>query len=182
VVVRDTVTLRDTVEVVKRVTRRVVVRDTPDVYKFAYNFWSSYWMAEYADEKRVLKGVDSLSVSVSLNENIKKLITEERAKTRLELTLRQFNIRIRDQATHSLNLSIDGLKDDDDLLIYTISISLLERVRFSREGVLFTRYAPLWEQGSFGYAGKTVAKDALLEALRTKGESFVNEYLGANPK
>ena len=144
-------------------------------------FTDYYFGSDFAEEKIVLSGIDSLDVSVYLNEDAKGVINFDRVKNKFELLLRRYNMRVSDRAYRTIAIAVEGLWDKNEtFFVYTVTVRLNDSVRFTRQGKLYGRDVALWEQSSFGYAGKTVVEKALYDVIEARGESFVNAYLAAN--
>ena len=61
-----------------------------------------------------------------------------------------------------------------------LQVSLVEPLSFYRNSKPHRRYVYLWEELSYGYAGKNVAKETFLRSIEEKAERVANLYLSAN--
>jgi hypothetical protein len=174
------------VQTVKEVVKEVEVpAKLTDSQRAAVVFWDRFRSAEFIKTPdEALYKLDSVSIRVSLNEAIKKVVSEGRVRNKFELILRKHGVKIDENSFVSLYVSIGGLwsKDPVEFLVYTPRIQLVESVVVSRTGDL--RYVPaaLWEKGSYGFAGSHVAEGAILESVESLGEEFANKYLAAQEK
>lgn len=128
--------------------------------------------------------LDAVQVGVSVDDAIKKLVSEERVRNKFELILRKDGIKIDQKAPVFLNLTVEGLwsKGTMAFLVYTPRIQLQEVVVVGRKGDMRQVVATLWERGSYGFAGRQVAEDAILKSVESLGEEFANKYLAAQQK
>src|SRR6266567_9152735 len=65
-------------------------------------------------------------------------------------------------------------------LTYTIRTSVSEVQTIPREDAVHRTIITSWENGAFGFAGRTVAPDAIAKAIEGEAEKFANAYLRAN--
>ena len=200
VTVRDTITLRDTIVVVDTmlVERKITLRDTtlvekevikrvevpaeiPTHYEEAWERQVAESTALIADEKTCFSGLGSMEVSVVMNEDAKDILSEQRAKDRFELTLRRYGVPLSNWSIPHLSLGIEALwNKQKTFAAFTISVSLTEPLIFYRDNKPHRRYVTPWEEYSYGYAGKDVARDAFLRYIEEKAERVANLYLSAN--
>ena len=140
--------------------------------------------APLADEKTCFLGLDSIEVVVSIDKDIEKTISTQRAKDKFELVLRKHGVPLSDSSYPYLLLSLDGFWTSEQwLLIYDISLSLRgEQVIFYRKDEPYRRYIALWEVRVFGIARRKVARERLLATIEEKAERVANLYLSANPQ
>lgn len=146
------------------------------------------WKAElYAeidnDDKICFKGIESLGVAVSLNDGALKVLSEQRARDKFELTLRSHGVPVSEVMTSGLNLvlSVEAIWDKKGLRsAINVTVAITEPLIFYRDEKPHRRVVVVWESGSYGYAGSTVAKETFLEAIEEKAEHVANLYLSAN--
>jgi hypothetical protein len=151
----------------------------------AIDFRDRFWNARFIETPDdALYRLDSVQVAVSLNDAVKKLVSEDRVKNKFELILRKHGVKIDDRATVILTLTIEGLwsKSPVVFLVYTPRIQLNQTVVVARNGDFRQAVATLWEKGSYGFAGSQVAEGAILESVESLGEEFANKYLAAQQK
>ena len=198
VVVRDTIVVVDTVLVEKEIVKRIAVVDTvlvekevekrievpadvPVGYEVAWKIWIAELSAEFADEKMCFSGLDSIRVSVGMNEDAEDILSEQRAKDKFELILRQSGVPLSESANPYLSLSIEALwNEEKTFAAFTIGVSLMEPLVFYRGNEPHRRYVPLWEDRTYGYAGRNVAREGFLGYIEEKAERVANLYLSAN--
>ena len=200
VTVRDTITLRDTIVVVDTmlVEKKIILRDTtlvekevikrvevpveiPAYYEKAWKRQVAESLALIADEKTCFSGLGSMEVSVVMNEDAKDILSEQRAKDKFELTLRRYGVPLSNWSIPHLSLGIEALwNKQKTFAAFTISVSLTEPLIFYRDNKPHRCYVTPWEEASYGYAGKDVARDAFLRYIEEKAERVANLYLSAN--
>jgi len=169
------------VEVIKEVE---VPAKLTDVQKAAIDFAADFLGAPAVkSQDEVFYKLESVAVTVLLNDAVKKVVSEDRVKNKFELILRQHSIRLEEKAPVWLSVAIEGLWDKDEIrLTYTPSMSLEETVTIGRKGDLRRVLASTWRKGSYGYAGKTVAEKAIMDSVEAMAESFANKFLATRDK
>ena len=198
VIVRDTIVVVDTMVVEKEIVKSVALVDTvlvekevekrvnvpaeiPERYLMAWKKYVAEVAAGFADEKMCFTGLNSLQVVVSLNKTAQDILSNQRAKDKFELTLRRHGVPLTESTNPYLALSIEALwNKEKTLAVFTISASLMEPLFFYRGNEPHMRYVPLWEETSYGYTGKDVARDGFLGYIEEKAERVANLYLSAN--
>ena len=204
VTVRDTITLRDTIVVVdtmlveKEIILRDTIRDTilvekevikrvevpakiPAHYEEAWERQVAESIALIADEKTCFSGLNSMEVSVVMNEDAKDILSEQRAKDKFELTLRRYGVPLSNWSNPHLSLGIEALWNEEKRFVaFTINVSLKEPLIFYRNQKPYKRFIKPWEEIHYGYAGKDVARGAFLRYIEEKAERVANLYLSAN--
>ncbi|MEN9676132.1 MAG: hypothetical protein RIS76_2028, partial [Verrucomicrobiota bacterium] len=120
------------VEVIKEIE---VPAKLTDAEKFSIDFAARYFRAQTVKSKdEVFYKVDSVAVTVGLNDAIKKIVSEDRIKNKFELILRKHSIRLDENAPVWLSFSVEGLWDKDEVrLTYTPLMSLDEFVIIGRK-------------------------------------------------
>jgi len=147
-----------------------------------FDFGTRFFLLPFADD--TLTGIGSLSVSVQLNDAVKKVVSEDRIKNKFELVLRRHNVTLREKGEDAyLNLAIDGLwSEDGNRLTYTSEVRVSQGVAAPRRDGFRAMMGTVWREGSYGYAGKSTAEKAILDQLEEKAESFANKFLAAQQK
>jgi hypothetical protein len=173
-------------EVTKEVTKEVKVPTelTPE-QQAAIDFWRQFFNARIIQTSDdALYKLDAVRVFVSVDNAIKKLVSQERIKNKFELILRRDGINIDEKAPVFLDLTIEGLWSNGSVrfLVYTPRIKLGEVVVVGRKGDMRQVPATLWERGSYGFAGQQVAEGEILKAVEQLAEEFANKYLAAQQK
>ncbi len=200
ITVRDTITLRDTIVVVDTmlVEKKIILRDTvlvekevikrvevpaeiPAHYEKAWEREIAESIALSADEKTCFSGLNSMEVSVIMNEDAKDILSEQRAKDKFELTLRRYGVPLANSSNPYLLLSIEALWYEDKIVAtYVLGVELREAIIFYRNNKPHRHFVTLWKDSSYGYAGKDVAREAFLRYIEEKAERVANLYLSAN--
>ena len=200
ITVRDTITLRDTIVVVDTmlVEKKIILRDTllvekevikrvevpaeiPAHYEEAWERQVAESTALIADEKTCFLGLNSMEVSVVMNEDAKDILSEQRAKDKFELTLRRYGVPLSNWSNPHLLLGIEALWNEEKRFVaFTINVSLKEPLIFYRNQKPYKRFIKSWEEIHYGYAGKDVARKAFLRYIEDNAERVANLYLSAN--
>ena len=101
VTVRDTIwvekkiVFRDTVLIEKEVIKKVEVpAEIPEEYKRALEKFRAENSATTATDATIFSGMDSVNVRIFLNEDAKEIISEQRVRDKFELTLRGYDIPV----------------------------------------------------------------------------------------
>ena len=198
VVLRDTVkvekkiVLRDTVLIEKEVLKEVEVpAEIPEEYKRALEIVRAENLATTATDATIFSGVDRLNVRIFLNEDAKEIISEQRVRDKFELLLRGYGISVLSLDDYipfwvssfiSFEMEVT-YNEDDNMGAFIIRSNVCEKVIFYRDEKPYEKTVILWEgMGNFGYAGKTVIKDALLRNIEQHAERVANLYLSVNPR
>ena len=179
----DTITVRDTTVVVEwEVVKRVEVpAEVPPHYERAWQKQVAEVAADFSDEKTCFSGLDSIEVSVGMDEEAEDILSNQRAKDKFELTLRRYRVPLSDSSNPYLSLSVDALWNEDKTrTTYVIRVGLVESLVFWRNKKPHKRFVTLWEHSSFGYAGKNVAREGFLKNIEEQAERVANLYLSAN--
>ena len=188
IILRDTmlvekkIILRDTMLVEKEVIKRVEVpAEIPAHYEEAWERQVAESTALIADEKTCFSGLNSMEVSVVMNEDAKDILSEQRAKDKFELTLRRYGVPLSNLSNPYLELRINALWNEDKIFAtYVLGVELRESIIFYRNNKPHKHFVTLWEAISYGYVGKDVARESLLRYLEEKAERVANLYLSAN--
>lgn len=199
VLIRDTLVVVDTMLVEREIIKTISVTDTlfvekvvevpaeiPELYVAAAGRFLDEAKAEYAYEKTCFYGLDSLAVSVSINSEMETLISNQRLRNKVELTLRQYGVPIGAWSDPGLNFSIDGLwvrnKFDEKKMgvAFMVTVALMEPIVFYRDGKPYRRYVNTWEDQSLLLSGRDEIKESLLQSIVEKAEHVANLYLKAN--
>ena len=187
IIVRDTITVQDTVVVVGTVlVEREVVKkievpaEIPAHYERAWKRQIAELRADFADDKTCFSGLDSMEISVEMNEDAKDILSAQRAKDKFELTLRRYGVPLSDSSNPYLVLQVQATWDEDKALLFYARVSLMESLIFYRNNKPHRNFVNLWENSGYGYVGKDVAREAFLETIEEKAERVANLYLSAN--
>lgn len=199
VTVRDTITLRDTIVVVDimLVEKKIILRDTmvekevvkrvevpaeiPAHYEEAWERQIAESIALIANEKTCFSGLNSIEVHVTMNEDAKDILSEQRAKDKFELTLRRYGVPLSNWSNPHLSLGIEALWNENKIFVsYVLGVELRESIIFYRNNKPHKRFVTLWKYSSYGYAGKDVAREGFLGYIEEKAERVANLYLSAN--
>lgn len=184
-------------EVPKEVIKEVlVIKEVPvikevevpakltDAQKSAIDFTSRYLSAPLIKTKdEAFYKIETVRVGVFLDDAVKKVVSVDRVKNKLELKLRAQNIRPDDEAYIALWVTVEGLWDKDDIrLTFRRSIELRQHVVIGRKGDLRSLPATFWNEDGVGYAGKNVVEKAILDSVEEMVESFANKLLAVRDK
>ncbi len=174
------------IEVVKEVTVEVikeVEKPLPPIYKIAYEAYLNFSEAKFAaNQGGVLKGVKSLNVSVSVEDDVKNDISSSTIKTKIELELRKLGVRIDDNSEVTLGyyLAVMPRKGSEEL-VFSETLSVTQMVTLPRETGYIRYPANIWEKKSFGSTGK-IYINKLAVSYDDSLADFLNDYLTANPR
>ena len=208
----DTVTVRDTI----RVEKRIVLRDTvliekevikrievpaeiPDEYVRAMARFKAEEFADIGTEATIFSGVERLNVIIILNENAEEIISEQRVRDKFELVLRGydipvfslddtslllgFNFILSNYVVFSMDAGYIDVNDNVRMYVYRTDLSFEEKVVFYRDEKPYRERVVLWDGGgNLGYAGSRVIEEALLGVIEQYAERVANLYLSANPR
>jgi hypothetical protein len=157
--------------------------EIPPIFKLYEAFATNYYSAEFTtNDFDALKGIGTLKVTVSLGSALNRVIGEESARAKFELKLRQLGVPVSESAPFWVNLNVNGLWDDqyNVTLTYTIRTSVSEIQTIPREDAFHRTIITTWQNGVFGFAGRTIAPDTIAKAIEAEAEKFANAYLRAN--
>ena len=206
VTVRDTILVekkivfRDTVLIEKEVIKKVKVpAKIPKEYKRALEKFNAEDSATTATDAMIFSGVERLNVIIVLNENAEEIISEQRVRDKFELVLRGynipvfslddtsllfgFNIILSNYIVFSMDAGYIDVNDNVRMYVYRTDLNFEEKVVFYRDEKPYRKRVVLWEGGgNLGYAGSRVIEDALLENIEQYAERVANLYLSANPR
>lgn len=169
-------------EVIKEVEKEVQVEVPAELNEYqqlAIRFAANYLSApRVSDLDEVFYGISSFNTKVILGEEVKKVVSEERLRNKLELILRRNGVTIDPESYYTLTFYVEGFWDKDEIrLTYKYDLNLLEYVVLARNGDLRRSPTYTWNTGTFGYAGKTIAEKTMLENVESVAEAFSNRYL-----
>ena len=176
------------VEVIKEVDRIVEKRvevpaEIPDSYKLAKQFSDSYFQASWFEKNGILKGVPSVRVVISVDDELKGKITESELRDSIELSLRKNGVPVKDDSGFWLGFSVVGVWNQDNTTYsYTTSISLDEAIPVLRSGEFKKTGLTIWQDNYVGYAGSQRISEGIGTAADKLVTSFSNAYLSANSK
>jgi hypothetical protein len=155
--------------------------------KTAINFTDRYLTARpiQAQDEALYK-LDSVRVNVSINEEVEKVVSDDRIRNKFELILRKHGIKIDEKALVSVDLTIHGLWSGNNLgvgfLAYTQRIGLNQWLVVERRGDFRRAVAQLWKQEIIGFANNQKAEGQILDGVESMAEAFANKYLAAQQK
>jgi hypothetical protein len=185
----QTATQTVTNEVLKEVPKEVeknikVPAGIPAEYLAAMNFFQKMTNASYAPLEQVLFNMKDVCVACTLDEGVKQGMTEDEAKAKFELTLRQKNVPLKPNSANVVHLSIEGFfNTEQTMLTYTITCNVDEAQCIFRKGECHAAMVRVWTKGnSFGIVGKDKANEVLLNDVEKTAVMFANDFLSANPK
>jgi hypothetical protein len=136
--------------------------------------------AEFIDNaKSLFKGVKCFKVQVFLSGE-EDIISKEELKTKVELSLRRNGIKI-DQKTGEKQIwvTVSCIKRDITTA-YSANIEIIDVLYHRNENQFVKLIAPIWRQGTFGYAGRQVIRSAIIETTVDLVDLFSNAYLSQN--
>ena len=182
IVVRDTIVVVDTTVVEREVVKRVEMpAEIPAYYERAWERQVAESNADFAKEKTFFSGLAGMEVGFAMNEIAKDILSQQRAKDKFELTLRRHGVPLLDSSDHYILLRIEALWDEEKIfIIYSLGVSFNETITFYRNNRPYRKIVSLWEDSSYGYAGKDVAREAFLRSIEEKAERVANLYLSAD--
>ena len=181
VTVRDTIVVVDTVLVEREVVKKIEVPpEIPAHYEKAWKRQVAELRADFANDKTCFSGLDSMKVSVEMNENAQDILSSQRAKDKFELTLRRHGVPLSDSSNPYLVLQVQAVWDEDKALLFYTRVSLMESLIFYRNNKPHRNFVNLWENSGYGYVGKNVARETFLETIEARAERVANLYLSAN--
>ena len=145
------------------------------------NVKAKYW--ETCEES--LKGIRSIFVLVNAHSDLKKLgITNEKIKTDVELKLRTAGINVLSGDLSGiepgLSVVVWGV-EHENLVYYTISVSLRQNVKLSRN-LNLECYSKTWESTWAGLTQADRLEQKARIVIKDMIDEFLNEYLTVNSK
>lgn len=188
--VTNTVTKTVTNEVVKEVPKAVekivqVPADIPPEYVLARDVYRNMTNASFASLAQVLFKMDDVRVKCSLDDDVRKLLSEDEVKAKFELTLRRNNVPIQQDSKNTVSITLHGFLIDSIQggFCFAITCHVFERQLVFRQGECHAAIVSVWDTGEpFGIVGKSQANETLLKAVEKRAEIFANAFLSANPK
>jgi hypothetical protein len=180
------------VEVIKEVPREVVreVVKTKEVpaeipleYKYGKAFMDSYNTSGFFEKNEILRGVESIAVSVYLADEIKSKFSETELKDSIELALRKNGVPVKDASTSYLIFTIVGVWNDQKIhFSYSATLELRERIPVLRKTAFKDQSLVIWSTSYTGFAGSSKVGSALSDCADKVVTQFSNAYLAANQK
>ena len=159
-----------------------------EVYEAAWKRLLAEWetKVEY-DDKRCFAGIESVEVVVMVVEDATDVLSEQTARDKFELMLRKHGVPLSKEDSSSfcsdlcLILSVSaGWDEKERFFFYILTASLHEPLVFYRNEKPHKRLVQLWEDVSYGVAGRKVARRVFIESIEEKAEQVANLYLSAN--
>ena len=154
------------------------------------------------EAQALLEGLDSVGVSIDhLGDDATSAgLSEASLKTAVELRLRQSGIRVEEDSTATLSVSVPVLEAETGGYAYGAQVALMEDVYLPRrmESVqnpdgtprslaLYFRQqhvypAMVWQRSGLGTASPSTARTYIRDDILEKVDEFANAYLAANPR
>jgi hypothetical protein len=191
VVKTNIVVVEKPVEVIKEVPKeveRIVERkvEVPakisEEYEDAMAFMKQFRAREEVSKADALAGVKSVGVEVTLDDDVKKIISEEEIRTKFEITLRRSGVPINEESRFRLFVSQTARLRETGLLIFSSQTEFAEAViLFRGESRMAEVITATWEKGAHGVVGKDHARDTFIQAAEEGAEAFANTWLAKNP-
>jgi hypothetical protein len=151
--------------------------------QFAVEFFARSLVAQVLTNEEALYKLPSFDVRVGINDNVRRIVSEDEIKTKFELTLRSHGIKISEESLPTVWFTVEGIWNDSlNVLSYSLRLRLTEPATVMREGEIWRVLADTYSEGAYGYAGRNVGKGALLDAAQQYAEIFVNKYLKAKER
>jgi hypothetical protein len=156
----------------------------------ATDFNARYQSARLVENPRdALYKLDSVAVLVSVSDDAKKVVSEDSVRTKFELILRKYGVKIDENAVASLEVTITGVWQEEGvrgqvIFPYSATVELFQIVVVDRKGDLRRVVARLWNEGLVAWrAGdRGQVESAILGNVEQLGEKFANAYLAAQAK
>ena len=146
-------------EVIKKVE---VPAEVPTHYEKAWERLIAESIAKFADEKMCFSGLNSMEVSVEMNEAAEDILSQQRAEDKFELTLRRYGVPLSKSSNPYLVLRLNALwTDDKTIAIFFFTVALRETLIFYRNHKPYKRFITLWEEGSYGRVGKKFSQRSI---------------------
>lgn len=141
-----------------------------------------------AQHKSIVKGITKLRVFGAISDDFRKEgATEAFILDTIELECRKAGLHITREPFDEKGIGIPCLtfevysgSSTQEMLLYTVDLSLMEQVTLSRNGASCN--PEVWNRGSFGIVSREDVKQTIREALDEKLTAFLNIYLAANPR
>jgi hypothetical protein len=131
------------------------------------------------DTKPLLKDIKSFRVFVYLDGE-ENALSKEDLKTKVELNLRRNGIKIDNKnGEKTISVSVSCAKGQSTNA-YSIMIQVVDVLYHRHQNKFVRLIAPIWSDGTFGYAGRQVIRGAVMNAVVDLVESFSNTYLSQN--
>ena len=170
------------VEKIKEVIKEVQVEVPAELDKsqqLAINI-AERWLSapRVADSDEVFYGIKSFKTKVTLNDAVKKIVSEDSLRNKLELTLKRNGISIDPESPYSLIFNVSGFWDlEETRFIYSCKLQLLEMVTLYRNHDFRNTAIYTWKKGRFGQAGKAIVEKRVLENVESYAKEFSIKYL-----
>ncbi len=154
---------------------------------FLWAFSGKQAMGEYVLGKDTLKGITKLWViTEKLSEDGRKLgLTESTLQTNTELALRMAGVEVVPYDDPErfrfpyLYVNASIIADETSRCSYRISLELRMLVQLENGN---STHGTIWDTGCIGFCGHTRAQSVIPESLQETVNTFLNDFLAANPK
>ena len=184
-VVTNTVFVTFTNEIVREVPKEVrIPAEIPQEYIDAMRVYQNITNATYADSSQALFGMKEIKVICTVDEALKKVISEDEVKAKFELTLRRNGVPIDPASFNMVQFRMTGFFNEaTGLYCYSFMCYVNEQNVIWRSGQFHGITTIVWfKGGSYGTVGKSQASSGLLPEVEKCAEVFANDFLSANPK
>jgi hypothetical protein len=152
----------------------------------AIDFNARYRNAKLVENPRgALYKLDSVAVFITVNDDAKKVVSEDNVRTKFELILRKYGIKIDENAVASVEVTITGGSEDQAhgrvLFTYSATVELFQAVVVDRKTDLRRVVARLWNEGLVAWrtGDRGQVEGVILKNVEDLGERFANAYLAA---
>ena len=142
-----------------------------------------------ASSREVLSGLKGVYVIVEdIGPEVEKkgLLTTDRIKTIVELELKKSGVNVlseweslQESGAPALHIEAAFLVKSYDLFSGTVIFTFRERVRLIRQPGWLVKGATTWSTGT---AFRNCKADDVQDIIKEKVDTFINDYLAANPK
>jgi hypothetical protein len=142
-------------------------------------------------DREVFRGAKRVILKIYPDDEVKQRVGESKLsdlETKLEFLLRQSGLDIGRQSMLSkesdpalqVSVNIGGFFKSDGTCVYSVSTVLSGTAYIEREKRLYKCDLDLWRSGDFGFAGRSVIAESIVEVCTTQMTKFVNKWMAAN--
>ena len=193
IVSKPTEVVRDVPRDVVREVTKEVIKEVPAKIPAAYNAalsFHNYYQGSGTPMTRAerLEGVDSVAVSISLDDEAKAIVQEAEVRVKFEITLRRSGVKVDPKSNLRLDYNVQALKHTttgatsyyESTTLWGYGWFRADWIRM--EGYNATSDSIFWSRGILGFAGSAKVKEVLMTNVESSAEGFANDWLSANPK
>ena len=151
------------------------------------------WLIE---DKDLLRDIPSVKASVTVDEALKKIVSEQEMLEKVELKLRSFGINVDSKSSENLDVKVAcrvvAHSGDSKVRLLSFYVGGKIRTMMRRDTRLrkpkppanraYWQWGYIWDKGWLGSASQLEARDYIVEGITKVAEAFANDYLAANPK